>query len=262
MTLTNATLIALPLAWWRLPFALALFGQNRILHRCQLCQIRPCMAHTSVKMAKGSHAHWFNRLTYLCDECHHATQWQAANFQLDLSHSAFVTMLTGMASTSYQLPYAECMREFKNHSQFHRLGVLVHALRQLERPPGCHGGNSLIIAVPTSHERLIERGFDPVHWLAQYLSFHWQIPLFMGVKRDARRHQQGLTREARLDNMRGAFSIAALPPTSHLIIFDDVVTTGATLQSLIDVLPSAIHHRASAHPLPTLHIRSVLHGYS
>ncbi|BFL70436.1 hypothetical protein SKB0120_14980 [Moraxella osloensis] len=145
------------------------------------------------------------------------------------------------------------MLGYKNGQQLHHLPVLVQAIRQLHIPKGCHSKNSLIVKVPTSLQRIRQRGFDPLAILTAYLSFHWQIPVFTGLQRLDRPHQQGLSREERLDNIKDAFSLTDMPPSKNLILFDDVVTTGATLSELANLL-------TNYHPSSHIHAYSVLHG--
>ena len=87
--------------------------------------------------------------------------------------------------------------------------------------------------MPTTNQRLVKRGFDPVSILAAQLSKHWQIPLWNGVERiDNTVSQQGLSRAERLGNLDNAFALRELPPVKRLLLFDDVATTGASLQAL------------------------------
>ena len=44
--------------------------------------------------------------------------------------------------------------------------------------------------------------------------------------------QQGLTRAERLSNLNNAFAVIEKPPVKRLLLFDDVATTGASLQAL------------------------------
>ena len=123
-----------------------------------------------------------------------------------------------------------------------KLPLLRHIIRQLPRPYGCHQRNSVIVAMPTTPKRLVKRGFDPVSILAAQLASHWQIPLWQGVKRiDDTISQQGLSRAERLSNLDNAFMLSVTPPTKRLLLFDDVSTTGASLQALARVFyPSKI----------------------
>ena len=234
--------------WWQLPFASALTYQALMGNRCYLCSISACQP-VSAGHIQRAHRHWFNRQRYLCEACHQRIHWQAAHFDLHLPTQS----LKGVASASYSYPLDEVMLGFKNSQQLHGLPVLVHAIRQLQVPTGCHAKNALIVRVPTTKQRLQQRGFDPLGILTAYLSFHWQIPVFYGVYRLDRPHQQGLSREERLSNMTGAFFLSHPPPVKHLILFDDVVTTGATMDELAHTLLATGKNH-------TLFARSVLHG--
>ncbi|WP_417466333.1 ComF family protein, partial [Kordiimonas sp.] len=44
--------------------------------------------------------------------------------------------------------------------------------------------------------------------------------------------QQGLSRAERLSNLDNAFALIEKTPTKRLLLFDDVSTTGASLQAL------------------------------
>lgn len=166
--------IIAPLPWWRLPFAMALVYQAKVHHRCQLCGINDCAAARFDNLAPRHHEHWFNRQQFLCQPCHSQFAWSTSCFNLQLKQ----TSLRGVASGYYQYPLNQIMLGYKNGQQLHHLPVLVHAIRQLKLPQGCHAKNSLIVKVPTSLQRIRQRGFDPLAILTAYLSFHWQIPVF------------------------------------------------------------------------------------
>ncbi|MDE4454483.1 ComF family protein [Psychrobacter sp. DAB_AL62B] len=143
------------------------------------------------------------------------------------------TTLTIQAATYYDYPIRQAIRAFKHHEDMTKLPLLLYAIRQLPRPHGCHYDNSIIVAMPTTNQRLIKRGFDPVSILTAQLSKHWQIPLWQGVERiDDTVSQQGLTRAERLSNLNNAFALIEQPPVKRLLLFDDVATTGASLQAL------------------------------
>lgn len=236
----------MPLPWWRLPFAGALSLHGVIIRRCQLCQVNQCQILPVEAVKRGCNEHWFNRLQYLCLDCHQRVNWCQSTFNIDVANLT----IKGIASTSYRYPFDDAMRQFKNSQHLAAFLPLVHILRQLPIPAHCNATNSVIIPVPTTLARIRARGFAPLYWLAQYLSFHWQIPLFTGISREERAHQQGLNREERLHNVEGAFLLDELPRVKHLIIFDDVVTTGATLQALATQLIQANqNYRLSAYAL-------------
>lgn len=166
----------------------------------------------------------------LCSHCHDSIAWLPKPFNVDIASD---TVLSIQTATYYEYPLRQAIRAFKHHEDMTKLPLLLHAIRQLPRPHGCHHDNSVIIAMPTTEQRLVKRGFDPVSILSAQLSKHWQIPLWHGVKRiDDTVSQQGLTRAERLSNLDNAFVLIEKPPVKRLLLFDDVATTGASLQAL------------------------------
>ena len=176
----------------------------------------------------------------LCAHCHNDITWLPRPFKVDIAPSVSLSI---QASTYYEYPIRQSIRAFKHQEDMTKLPLLLHAIRQLPRPHGCHRNNSVIVAMPTTSQRLVKRGFDPVSILSAQLSKHWQIPLWQGVKRiDDTISQQGLTRAERLSNLDNAFALIEKPPTKRLLLFDDVSTTGASLQALARVFfpPTAV----------------------
>jgi len=166
----------------------------------------------------------------LCTHCHHSIAWLPEPFDVDI---AFGKSLSIQASTYYDYPIRQAIRAFKHHEDMTKLPLLLHVIRQLPRPHGCHQHNSVIVAMPTTDQRLAKRGFDPVSILSAQLSKHWNIPLWHGVQRiDDTMSQQGLTRAERLSNLDNAFALSQSPPVKRLLLFDDVSTTGTSLQAL------------------------------
>ncbi|WP_242495427.1 ComF family protein [Salinicola tamaricis] len=88
-----------------------------------------------------------------------------------------------------------------------------------------------LIAVPGSWTRTRERGFDPVSWLGGSLAARWQLPRLVALRQRDAPSQRGLDRAARRHNVRDAFGLEGPLPESVLLL-DDVMTTGATLESL------------------------------
>ncbi|MFK3916584.1 ComF family protein [Psychrobacter sp. NPDC078501] len=176
----------------------------------------------------------------LCDHCHNDITWLPRPFEVDIAPSISLSI---QASTYYEYPIRQAIRAFKHQEDMTKLPLLLHTIRQLPRPHGCHRNNSVIVAMPTTSQRLVKRGFDPVSILSAQLSKHWQIPVWQGVERiDNTVSQQGLTRAERLSNLNNAFALIEKPPTKRLLLFDDVSTTGASLQALARVFspPTAV----------------------
>jgi ComF family protein len=113
-------------------------------------------------------------------------------------------------------------------------GLLVDraATDRLARPDA-------LVAVPLHRARLRERGYNQALELARPLAGALGIPLCRDLLRRPKPTppQTGLDAKARRANLRGAFTLAdgvAVP--AHIALFDDVMTTGATLREAARVL--------------------------
>ena len=99
-----------------------------------------------------------------------------------------------------------------------------------------------IVPVPLSQSRQRERGFNQSAVIAGYLAEIWKIPAWEGALRRAAssRSQTELTPGERLSNVAGAFAVPAnalgMLRGAHIILVDDVVTTGATLRACASAL--------------------------
>ena len=229
--------------------------------RCQLCriyrstpQVKLLQDHSSssvnnspsaetvlrsLPILPNNHA-FFNKLRQqfdrhfnsglLCVSCHNSIAWLPKPFDVDIAAGKGLSI---QAATYYDYPIRQAIRAFKHHEDMTKLPLLLHVLRQLPRPHGCHYENSVIVAMPTTKQRLVKRGSDLVSILAAQLSKHWRITLWHGVERiDNTVSQQGLSRAERLVNLDNAFSLMEIPSVKRLLLFDDVATTGASLQAL------------------------------
>ena len=102
-----------------------------------------------------------------------------------------------------------------------------------------------LVPIPLARSRLRERGFNQTEILARALSPLWQTPVWSSVlvRASSTRSQTQLTPGERLGNVAGAFSVPAVSRQTiggaHLILIDDVVTTGATLRAAAAALFAA-----------------------
>jgi len=234
------------------PYQIGVWIAEHFNKRCQLCRIYSSLPVIPTHpVTKTSIPQGLSRFTsgLLCSHCQDSLFWQPAPFTVDIAPA---TSLTIQAATYYNYPIRPIFSAFKHSEDMTKLPLLVHILRQLPRPKGCHSTNSVIVPMPTTSRRLIKRGFDPVTILAAYLSKHWQIPLWHGVVRiDNVLSQQGLSRAERLGNLNDAFMVTETPPAKRLLLFDDIATTGASLQALartLYVYSQTLNNQPSPYP--------------
>lgn len=105
--------------------------------------------------------------------------------------------------------------------------------------------NSILVPVPVSRRRKRTRGYNQSEIFARLLAKNFKrmgIGFSNAIKR--KRHtdtQTALTREERARNVKGAFEIASnnISKDSRLIVVDDVMTSGATLNECAKVLKRA-----------------------
>lgn len=103
----------------------------------------------------------------------------------------------------------------------------------------------VIIPVPLHYVRLVSRRFNQSVLLAQALSKKTGLPTLPDalVRTRHTRRQTGLTRKQREDNVKGAFLLR--PKCAHaikgktLLLIDDVLTTGSTIEQCTKALLKA-----------------------
>ena len=95
-----------------------------------------------------------------------------------------------------------------------------------------------LLPVPLHHSRLRKRGFNQSIEIARVLNKKKNIPIeYKAVVRQRRTTSQtGLDAKHRSKNIKGAFTVVNKLQYKHVLIIDDVVTTGSTVNELAKVL--------------------------
>jgi ComF family protein len=178
----------------------------------------------------------------LCRACHAALPWQGpaclrCALPLHspgtcggcLQHPPPLTEVH--AAFDYAFPLDRLLPRLKFHRDFASGRVLTQAMADrcasLSQPDA-------LMPLPLHRGRLRRRGYDQALELTRPLAHALDLPLLDGVLKRVKSTsaQSRLDAEARQRNMRGAFRVVVgetLP--SHVVLVDDVMTTGATLHS-------------------------------
>jgi competence protein ComFC len=99
----------------------------------------------------------------------------------------------------------------------------------------------LVVPIPLSKKRQRWRGFNQAEILARELSAHFSYDLNLNLKRvKHKKPQTELSELERLNNVHGIFVwTGANLNNQTIILIDDVVTTGATLNEVARILKAA-----------------------
>lgn len=101
--------------------------------------------------------------------------------------------------------------------------------------------DSIIVSVPTASSRVRERGYDHASLLAKELARLAGRPYASSLHRLNQTRQVGTKRSERLSQLRGMLRVSrdSRIRGASILLVDDVVTTGATLEEAARVLKTA-----------------------
>ncbi len=104
-------------------------------------------------------------------------------------------------------------------------------------------GNLVIVPVPTATKRVRQRGYDQARLLARQVARLQQCKYRRLLGRLGQSRQVGAQRQQRLEQLQSVFYVTkSLPkrrPPRRVLLVDDILTTGASLESAATVLKQA-----------------------
>lgn len=144
------------------------------------------------------------------------------------------------AALRYQEPTSDLIHRFK-YEGYSALGrplanILADSWPDWEQTP------DLIVPIPLHPKRHRRRGYNQSELLARPLGTMKSIPVSIEALRRTRHTipQVGLGPDERHDNVRGAFDAdATIVGGRHILLVDDVLTTGATMSAAAEALLAA-----------------------
>lgn len=150
-----------------------------------------------------------------------------------------------VAAVDYAYPWRSLISDFKfrNHIALAKsfAQVLLQHSKACELLQQCDA----LITVPLSTQSLRMRGFDQTHLLGRSLDPHKILPHAV-LRHHTDRAQHELTRSQRLHQLQSVFYLHPRKPQvitqiqgRHILLIDDVMTTGATLNALANTLLKA-----------------------
>jgi ComF family protein len=147
-----------------------------------------------------------------------------------------------LAAVDYGWPWTDLIADFKFHDQPGWARHFAHLMRATHGMQECLDDADLVIGLPLARPRLAERGYNQSELLARALAPYKsrQRPLLRTAHTVS---QKSLKREQRMSNLKGAFAVEPLMSQrlrgSHVLLVDDVMTSGASLQAATLALQQA-----------------------
>ena len=163
----------------------------------------------------------------VCASCH------LAPFELDFHRSVFQYKPDTIG---------KLIQGFKHRNQYWLNDLLGDFMtKHIHLPNKILKEKCVLMPVPLHWTRLIDRGFNQSGILAAKLSKNWNIPVVSWLyRRRKTEFQRDKTILERQSNVNGAFdvheSVKSLVSDTHVILVDDVFTTGSTLFSCAQIL--------------------------
>lgn len=150
----------------------------------------------------------------------------------------------------YAHPGDLLVRRYKEEHRFGLAPMLAGMMSDaLDRAVLSEGAPDIVVPVPGHARALRDRGFSPAAELAVHLSFVRGLPIDyrLLLRRD---HwavaQKTLGREARARQAGSLYHCSRSVRGLHVMVVDDVVTTGSTLHAVAKALKAAGANRVSA----------------
>lgn len=153
--------------------------------------------------------------------------------QSDLYFSSKFDQAT-VALADYLNPLKQSLLRLKFHDEPFESVVLAEVLHTC-LPSFSSGQPVYIVPLPLSDTRLRERGYNQVELILSHLKPNRNIRVskLLVKSRDTARQSEIGNRMARIRNVEGAFrlnrEVTSVDKTAKIVLFDDVITTAATI---------------------------------
>jgi ComF family protein len=179
---------------------------------------------------------------FLCLDCARELSWIAKScprcaFPLEKGesvchhcHGSSFSFQDCCALARYQGKMKETLHRFKYHGRKSLAEPLAALLYKKIISQSWVSSVSFLVPVPLSRQRFLERGYNQASLLAAALAGKIGLPVkeMLERVRDTK-SQTGLSRKRRAENLSGAFRcLQKIPERSHILLVDDVLTSGAT----------------------------------
>lgn len=174
--------------------------------------------------------------TYLCEDCFKKIQIEIRSF------SGYSHLDDVWAAGGYDDPILQKLIHLLKYDFITELSRPLG--RIIIRPlSGYFGQSWILMPVPLHRKRQLERGFNQAELLANAVGdfYHWPVLTDVLCRRKYTKPQAKLKKDRRLINLKNVFACRPSEEIKgkNILLVDDVMTTGATLDECAKVLKQA-----------------------
>lgn len=142
----------------------------------------------------------------------------------------------------YESPIDYLIAQLKFEQKLFCADILGHIMvTSLKTMPVQDNYPDVILPVPLHKKRLIKRGFNQSLEISKVVSKALKIPIDyqLATRIRATKAQMELTALQRKKNIKGCFQVRSMSGYNHVVLIDDVVTTGSTTNELAKSLKAS-----------------------
>lgn len=191
-------------------------------------------------LCHGCQSDWLQALPSRCYSCHRLT--------LSSKVCPGCFHKTALRAVYVSGQYDEAAKSLVHKLKFGRARAaaeIMAAIMSTSLPQDFEG---MVLAVPTASSRRRQRGYDQAVLLARSLARKRALPMSAVLKRRGQSRQVGQKRQQRLKQLQEAFYVTKASEVvgRRVLLVDDVLTTGATLEAAASTLKAAGARRVEA----------------
>ena len=164
--------------------------------------------------------------------------WPSVNRALPNSHFDHLVCLS-----PYLPPFTRWLPQFKYQGRFELASLFANLLAQQWKTPDLSkliSSVDLVLSVPLHISKWQIRGYNQAHLLAKPFAQHMRLPYdgIALIRTKKNISQVGQAGNQRRNNLANAFALAKELPSNikHVILVDDVLTTGSTASEISKIL--------------------------
>jgi len=132
----------------------------------------------------------------------------------------------------YETLVRDCIRKAKyQRKEFMALKKLSYEAAVLANEAGYSFENFITVPVPSSKDRLNQRGFNQAKVIADKFSYILKLKTDMSIliRHKSTGSQHKYDKKTRFENVRDVFKVGTKAKDKKILLIDDICTTGATL---------------------------------